>query len=114
MAKATKTAPQPKRSKAQVEQEFSEIRDEVAAGREAAEPKREEQLRLREAEVRQAVEGITVEGVVQRISGLGLEVSKALAGLSQKLVQEVEQLGAVLLLAVQSQDQARQPAANRE
>jgi hypothetical protein len=95
MAKATKTAPQPKRSKAQVEQEFSEIRDEVAAGREAAEPKREEQLRLREAEVRQAVEGITVEGVVQRISGLGLEVSKALAGLSQKLVQEVEQLGAV-------------------
>lgn len=95
MAKATKAAPRPKRSKAEIEQEFSEIRDEVAAAREAAEPKREEQLRLREAEVRQAVEGISVEGVVQRISGLGLDVSKALSELSEKLVQEVDRLAVV-------------------
>ncbi len=95
MAKAAKTAPRPKRSKGEIEQEFSGIRDEVAAAREAAEPKREEQLRLREAAVRQAVEGITVEAVVQRISGLGLEVSKALADLSENLVQEVDRLGAV-------------------
>ena len=95
MAKAAKTAPQPKRSKAETEREFSEIRDQVAAARDVAEPKREEQLRLREAELRQAVEGITVEGVVQRISGLGLEVSKALSELSEKLVQEVDRLGAV-------------------
>jgi hypothetical protein len=94
MAKAAKAAA-PKRSKAEIEEKFSQIRDEVAAAREAAEPKREEQLRLHEAEVRHSVEGITVEGVVQRISGLGLEVSKALSDLSERLVQEVDRLGAV-------------------
>src|SRR5208282_5525156 len=58
-------------------------------------PKAEGAGRLRAAEVRRAVEGTTVEGVVQGISGLGLEISKALADVSTKLVEEVEQLSAV-------------------
>jgi colicin import membrane protein len=37
---------------------------------------------------------MTVEGVVQKISGLGLEISKALAELSGKVVAEVERLTA--------------------
>jgi hypothetical protein len=60
--------------------------------RTASSPKTEELSRLHEQEIRQAVQGISVDGVVQRISGLGLEISKALTELSAKLVAEVERL----------------------
>jgi hypothetical protein len=50
---------------------------------------------LREAEIRQSVDGVTVEGVVQKISGLGLEVSKALADISERLTREVQLLASV-------------------
>jgi DNA repair exonuclease SbcCD ATPase subunit len=95
MAKTTKVTARPKRSKAEVEEEFAEIREEVTAAREASSAKAEEQLTLREAEVRQAVSGLSMEGVVEKISGLGLEVSKSLSDLSEKLVQEVNRLAAV-------------------
>jgi colicin import membrane protein len=91
-AKTTKPVARPKRTKAEIEEEFSEIREEVAATREAADKKAEETSRLRETEIRQAVEGISVEEVVKGISDLGLDLSKALAGLSEKLVQEVNRL----------------------
>lgn len=93
--KVTRTPARAKRSKAEIEQEFSQIREEAAAAREAAEPKTQELLKLREAEVRQAVEGVSVEGVVRRVSGLGLEISKALSELSEKLVQEVDRLASI-------------------
>ena len=95
MAKTTKITAKPKKTKAEIEEEFSEIREEVEAAREGARPKAEEQLKLREAEVRQAVDGVSVESVVGRISGLGLEVSKALAHVSDELIQEVDRLAAV-------------------
>ncbi len=95
MAKTTKTATQSKRSKAEVEREFSDIREEVGVARETADPKTAELLKLREAEVRQAVEGVSIEGVVQRISGLGLEISKALSNVSERLVQEVDRLASI-------------------
>jgi len=93
MAKVT--ASRPKRSKAEVEKEFSKITQEAEERKESSNPKAEELARVREAEARQAVEGISVEGVVQKISGLGLEISKALAELSGKLVSEVDRLSAV-------------------
>jgi len=92
---ATKTAKpiaRPKRTKAEIEEEFTEIREELAATREAGDKKAEETSKLREGEIRQAVEGISVEDVVKGISDLGLDLSKALAGLSEKLVQEVNRL----------------------
>src|SRR5579863_5574572 len=92
MVKATKLAARPKRSKPEVQQEFSEIQEELAAARETADVKSEELTRSKEAEVRKVVEGITAEGVVQRIAGLGLEVSKTLSNLSAQLIQEVERL----------------------
>ncbi|HXJ94318.1 MAG TPA: hypothetical protein VMT20_15835 [Terriglobia bacterium] len=95
MAKTTKVAARPKKTKAEIEQEFSQIRDEVEEAREGARPKVEEQLKLREAEVRQAVDGLSVEKVANRISGLGLEVSKALSQVSDELIQEVNRLAAV-------------------
>ena len=95
MPKSTNPPVRAKRAKAEVQQEFTGIRREAEAARESADPKAEEAARLRAAEVRHAVEGNTVEGVVQRVSGLGLEISKALADVSAKLVEEVERLSAV-------------------
>jgi hypothetical protein len=92
--KTTRPAARPKRTKAEIEEEFSAISEEVAATRETADKKAEETSKLREAEIRQAIEGISVEEVVKGISALGLDLSKALGGLSEKLVQEVNRLSA--------------------
>jgi hypothetical protein len=95
MPKTTKTAARPKRARVEVQQEFEDIREDVARAREAPDAKADELRRLRETEVRQSVEGLTVEAVVQKTSGLGLEISKALADVSAKLVEEVERLASV-------------------
>ena len=78
-----------------IQEEFAGIRKETESAREASDNKGDELARVRAAEVRQSVEGTSVEGVVRGISNLGLEVSKALAGLSASLVEEVERLSAL-------------------
>ena len=93
--KAMKAPVRAKRSKAEIQQEFAEIQEQVESAREAADAKAEGAARLRAAEVRQAAEGIAVEAVVQKISGLGLEVGKALADVSEQLTQEVKVLATV-------------------
>jgi len=95
MPRVTKPPVRAKRAKAEVQEAFAEIQQEVETARESADPKAQEAALLRAAEVRQSVEGVTVESVVQRMSSLGLEVSKSLADLSGKLVDEVERLSAV-------------------
>jgi colicin import membrane protein len=95
MAKVTKAPVRPKKSRAEVEEEFAAIRDETAASSELKDVKAEELSKVRELDVHRAVEGITVDGVVHRISDLGLDVSKALAGLSEKLVGEVNMLASL-------------------
>lgn len=95
MPKAVKAPARPRRTKAEVQEEFQGIRQQTEAARDTADPKLEEAARLREAEVRQSVEGITVDTVVQRISGLGLEIGRALADISTKLSHEVELLSSV-------------------
>jgi len=94
-AKAAKAPSRMRKSKAEVHQEFENIREEVASLRENTDAKTAATARLREAEVRQAIEGVTVENVVQRISGLGLEISKSLSDVSAKLVEEVNVLASV-------------------
>jgi colicin import membrane protein len=84
-----------KRGRPDVEKEFAEIQEQVESAREAPDTKAEEGARVREAEVRGTVEGVTVEGVVQRISGLGLEVARALSDVSAKLTDETQLLGSV-------------------
>jgi len=93
--KAPKAPARPKRTKADIQQEFTEVREQVEAIRESADAKIDAAERLRESEVRQAAENISVEAVVQRISGLGLEVAKALAGVSEQLTDEVRRLATV-------------------
>jgi colicin import membrane protein len=95
MAKIVKPAARTRRPKAEIEQEFSAVEREVAAASAAADPKADELERLREAETLASVGGVSVESVVGNISSLGLEISKALASVSGRLVEEVERLAAV-------------------
>lgn len=90
-----KGAARPKRSKEETQQEFARIREEVEVAREATDAKAAETTRLRETEIRQGVAGVSVETVVQKISGLGLEVSRSLAEVSEKLTEEVRLLATV-------------------
>jgi hypothetical protein len=93
--KAAKAPARAKRSRAEVQQEFEEVQEQVERAREGADPKSDEAARQRQSEVRTAVEGVTVEGVVQRLSGLGLEVNKALSDVAARLTEEVQLLGSV-------------------
>ena len=90
MAKVTPS--RKKITKAEVEKEFESMVREEEKNRGASNPKSEELDRLRNQEIRQAVEGMTVDGVIQKISGIGLEISRSLSELSGKLVSEVERL----------------------
>lgn len=100
MAKApTKTAPRPKRTRPEIRQEFSEIQEEVQTARESSDEKAEDLARHKETAVREAVEGVSVDGVVEQISKLGLEINRALSGISEKLVDEVNQLATLRLAA---------------
>jgi hypothetical protein len=92
---AKKAAARPRRSKEETQQEFAQIREEVEAARQASDAKTTEAARLHEVQVRRRVDGVGVETVVQRISGLGLEVSRALADVSEKLTEEVQLLATV-------------------
>ena len=93
---ATKTekraAPRAKRSKADVQKEFEELK-EALEDREEADVKLETVAKAREEAVRHEVAEIGVEAVVQRIAGLGLEVSRAIGDISEKLSAEVRLLG---------------------
>jgi colicin import membrane protein len=93
MAKAA-TA-HPRRSKADVQQEFRRIREEVTDTRDARNAKVEEAVKFGEAEVRQAVDALSVEGVAQSVSALSIQVSKALAAVSGDLIAEVQRLATV-------------------
>src|SRR5262245_40313269 len=95
MPRTAKLSPKPRRSRPEIEREFEQIQQQGSEERQMADPKLEAVRTGREAEIRAAVDGITVESVVQKISGLGLEVSKSLASVSEQLVQEVERLAAV-------------------
>jgi colicin import membrane protein len=94
--KTTKAAPvRGRRSKPEVQEEFTEIREQVETARETHDAKVEESARLHDTGVREAVDGVTVEAVVQKLSGLGLEVSKALGGIAEQLTGEVRLLASL-------------------
>jgi colicin import membrane protein len=90
MAKA-----RPRRSKADVQQDFLKIREEAAAARDAKNAKVEEAARLDEAHVRQVVDVLSVESVAQSISTLSVQISKALAEVSDNLIAEVQRLATI-------------------
>lgn len=90
-----KAPPKPVRSKDEVKQSFAALREEVEDLGSAPDPKAEQAARERSADLRAAVEGLDVEGIVQRLSGVGVAVSRALGEVSDKLTREVELLETV-------------------
>ena len=93
-ATATKTA-RAKRSKAEVEKEFEEVRQDLEAAKENAAASSRDAERMREQEIREAVLDLTVESVAGRISALTLDVSRTMSRLSDDLLGEVNRLAAV-------------------
>jgi colicin import membrane protein len=93
--KATKVPIRAKRTKTEIQREFDQIQEESADARESSDPKIADSARRHETEVREIVEGVTVESLVQRISALGLDVSKALSDVSGRLTEEVQLLASV-------------------
>ncbi len=90
--KPEKKAPaRPRRTKADTQSAFESLAAEVAE-RESVDAKTSASIRANELDVRAEVEGVGVEDVVARISGLGLDVSRALADLAEKLTAEVRLL----------------------
>jgi hypothetical protein len=90
MAKVTPS--RKKFTRAEADKEFDNLVREEEKNRAVSNPKTDELDRLRDQEIRQAVDGISVDAVVQKISSMGLEISKSLSELSGKLVAEVEKL----------------------
>ena len=90
MAKVTPS--RKKLSRAEADKELDSLVREEGKNTATSNPKTDELDRLRSQEIRQAVEGLSVDAVVQKISGMGLEISKSLSELSGKLIVEVEKL----------------------
>jgi colicin import membrane protein len=89
-----KAAARPKRSKSETQAEFEAI-EAVYAATGPADAKEIETTRARVEEVLKRVEGVSVETVVRQIAGLGLDVSRALADVAEKLTAQVQELAIV-------------------
>src|SRR5690348_6802922 len=83
--KSTRT----RRSKAEVEQEFSAIAEQVASEKNDASLKNDALSQIQEAEVRIAVSEISVEVIAKKLSDLNVEISRTLSGLGEKMNAEV-------------------------
>jgi len=95
--RTTKTLPpsRSRRSKPEVQQEFDTIRRDTETARESASPKSLEAEQRHSAEIRQAVEQLSVDSVAQEISALGGQISRTLIDLSDRLTGEVDLLARV-------------------
>jgi len=91
---ARSTPSRGRRTKAETDKEFSSVVDEVSEQAASRDPKLDEAAKARNTELRTAVEGLSVETVIKGISELSVNVTRALAELSTKMVAEVERLGA--------------------
>ena len=95
--KATKSAPpaRTRLSKTEVQHEFEQIRKETEAARESQHPKTIEADERRSAELRAAVENISVDSIAQQTSVLNSQISRTLIDLTDKLTIQVDLLATV-------------------
>jgi colicin import membrane protein len=84
--------PRMKRSKTDIEQEFSTIAESVEAEKNSISSKQEAVAQIKEAEIKAAVSEITVELLSKKLAELSLEVSRTLGHLGEKMVAEVDLL----------------------
>ena len=97
-----------KRSKIEVEQEFSALAEKVASDRSDSLLKNEMVAQMQEAEVRAAVSEITVEIIAKKLSDLNVEISRTISGLGEKMNAEVEVLRSLKeAVALESKDLQR-------
>jgi hypothetical protein len=85
-----KPAARARRSKTEVQREFEEL--QAVAESEEVDAKTAAAIKARQDEIRAEVAEVGVESVVQRIAGLGIDVSRALADVSEKLTAKVRLL----------------------
>jgi len=78
-----------KRSKMEVEQEFSVLAEQAAHDKSGSSPKNEMATQIQDAEVRAAVSEISVEVIAKKLSDLNIEISRTLSGLGEKMNTEV-------------------------
>lgn len=93
--KVSAPAPRVRKPAPEVEKDFAKVRQEVQEARESFSSKSDALERERQAEVRANTAGLTAESIVEQISRLGLEVTRALNGLSEELLAEVHRLTAL-------------------
>ena len=89
-AKKTRTT----RTKADVEREFEAISGQLEL-QEPLDPKALQVAHARSQETGRAVAGVSVEDVVQNTASLGLQISRALSDVTEKLVEKVNELQTV-------------------
>jgi hypothetical protein len=82
------------RSKEETMAKFGEVAQELAE-RAPEDTQAAEREKLRVDEIRQSVEGLSVEQVVQQLSGLSVGISRALSSVSEQLVEQVQELETV-------------------
>lgn len=81
-----------KRSKTDIEQEFSILVEEEAKEKSLSSDKLAMAAQIQEMEIRKTVSEITIEVIAKKLSELNVEISKTLANLSEKMSAEVNTL----------------------
>lgn len=93
---AVKTEKKPpartRRTRAEVQEEFEEL-TAAAGARERVDEKAAALERERQTELRTAMDGVSVESVVKRLADLNVDLTRALAHVSEQLTAEVRLLG---------------------
>ena len=81
-----------RRAKAEVQEEFEKIKDDVVEADSYGNSKVDEVLKQREAEICELVKDLAVDGILRNFADLNGEISKTLSTLSEKIISEVDRL----------------------
>jgi len=84
-----------RRSKAEVQQEFAGIMENVSENKEMTSSKDLFARQMQDAQIQEAVSGIAVEAIIHNIANLNIEISKSLSHLAEKLTTEINLLNQV-------------------
>lgn len=81
-----------KRAKAEVQEEFETIKEEVSEASSYSSSKADEVLKQREAEICESVKDLAIDGILRKFADLNGDISKTLSTLSEKMISEVNLL----------------------
>ncbi|MFZ4100000.1 MAG: hypothetical protein ACOYKZ_06725 [Chlamydiia bacterium] len=89
MAEAAKTkTTRTRRTKAEVQQEFSTIAESVQEQNESMSAKESEAQKIRDEELRETAHGVVLGEVAHKITNLSVDINKALSDISEKIMAE--------------------------